>query len=333
MSTDDPEQPDRDGKLPDAKQWLTEHGFAEVAAQIAEIEAEWARAGKKTRRNWWDVLAGGPNGKPRLVAGRAFPVIEAARRRQGLARAAASPDAPNTIDTARPAAETLAPTAIVASTGASSTTAGGPKRDLAADSERPAPRRAFAAVAQRLGLRFTSPRRDDPGRTLRQLEREPEGSIIARGLNGKFDHVDAFVVGIRDVDQYSIDYLTALVFTSIPWWSRLLFDLRNILVKPLGLAHGRVAVSQDVAPSISFALGEKAIFFTVVDRSDREIVMAEDDKHLQFRVSVLTEERTLCLTTLVQYHSSLGQRYFTLIEPFHKLIVRSMLSRTAQRLA
>ena len=52
---------------------------------MAKIDAamrKWAREGRKTRRNWWDVLAGDRNGGPRTVLGIAFPVLEAARRRQ-----------------------------------------------------------------------------------------------------------------------------------------------------------------------------------------------------------------------------------------------------------
>lgn len=43
---------------------------------------KWATEGKTTRRNWWDILAGDPNGNPRRVNGIAFPVVPEARRRQ-----------------------------------------------------------------------------------------------------------------------------------------------------------------------------------------------------------------------------------------------------------
>jgi hypothetical protein len=68
----------------DARVWLREHGYAEVADQIDALIERWKRAGKKTRRNWWEVLAGGVNGKPRTVDGVAFPVLRAAQVRQGV---------------------------------------------------------------------------------------------------------------------------------------------------------------------------------------------------------------------------------------------------------
>jgi DNA adenine methylase len=52
-----------------------------VAEQIEAILRRWKRQGKRTRRNWWSVLAGNKDGKPRRVAGTLFPVIALARRR------------------------------------------------------------------------------------------------------------------------------------------------------------------------------------------------------------------------------------------------------------
>lgn len=67
-----------------AKDWLLENGYSDVARLIDEIESEWRVAGKQTRRNWWEVLSGDSNGKPRHVAGREFPVLRAAQARQGV---------------------------------------------------------------------------------------------------------------------------------------------------------------------------------------------------------------------------------------------------------
>lgn len=65
------------------RSWLIENGYPEVAEMINEIQAEWKISGKRTRRNWWDVLSGGKNGSPRTIYGRQFPVLQAAQVRQG----------------------------------------------------------------------------------------------------------------------------------------------------------------------------------------------------------------------------------------------------------
>ena len=78
----------------DARKWLESHGYWSVAAYIDFVEGQWALAGvrggrlagagARTRRDWWLILAGTPAGLPRVIGGVEFPVIAAARRRQGL---------------------------------------------------------------------------------------------------------------------------------------------------------------------------------------------------------------------------------------------------------
>lgn len=67
----------------DTRRWLRANGYGDIADMIDEIMNEWKAAGKKTRRNWWDVLAGHKNGNPSVREGRTFPVLRAARLRKG----------------------------------------------------------------------------------------------------------------------------------------------------------------------------------------------------------------------------------------------------------
>ncbi len=66
----------------DVRTWLRAHGHDDVLAKIDAAMRRWAREGRKTRRNWWDVLAGNAAGNPRRVLGVAFPVLAEARLRQ-----------------------------------------------------------------------------------------------------------------------------------------------------------------------------------------------------------------------------------------------------------
>ena len=63
--------------------WLKANGYTEVADQISAKKQKWADQGVKTRRNWWEVLAGDKNGNPRIIDGERFPVLAAAQKRQG----------------------------------------------------------------------------------------------------------------------------------------------------------------------------------------------------------------------------------------------------------
>jgi hypothetical protein len=66
----------------DARKWLRANGYQDVADQIDQVIAEWKIQGKATRRNWWEVLAGRPDGTPNTIAGRTFPVLRVAQLRE-----------------------------------------------------------------------------------------------------------------------------------------------------------------------------------------------------------------------------------------------------------
>lgn len=66
-----------------AREWLRANSYDSVADLIDEVIKEWRETGNGTRRNWWDILAGGKDGKPRTIAKRQFPVLRAAQLRQG----------------------------------------------------------------------------------------------------------------------------------------------------------------------------------------------------------------------------------------------------------
>ncbi len=65
------------------RRWLSNNGYHETVKKIDEIENKWKETGKHTRRNWWDILSGGKNGKPCIIYGYEFPVLQVAQIRQG----------------------------------------------------------------------------------------------------------------------------------------------------------------------------------------------------------------------------------------------------------
>jgi hypothetical protein len=75
----------------DARVWLRANGYDYIADQIDAVMTRWKVEGRRTRRNWWEILAGHINGQPRIAGGVTFPVLRAARNRQGL------PDIPDAI--------------------------------------------------------------------------------------------------------------------------------------------------------------------------------------------------------------------------------------------
>lgn len=66
----------------EARVWLRKNGYEDIADKIDSIMLSWKKQGKRTRRNWWDVLAGDKFGRSRTISGYEFPVLKVAQERQ-----------------------------------------------------------------------------------------------------------------------------------------------------------------------------------------------------------------------------------------------------------
>ncbi|MFT4183791.1 MAG: DUF2867 domain-containing protein [Rhizobium sp.] len=113
-----------------------------------------------------------------------------------------------------------------------------------------------------------------------------------------------------------------------PFWVRSLLRLRNALTAVFGLRSTEYPVA-DAAEMIGF--------FPVVSKSDNQVVLGFDDKHLDFRVVVDTRDgeasRLVAVTTLVKRKILLGKIYIFVITPFHRLIVATMLTNFGRRVS
>lgn len=67
------------------KAWLARNGYEDYVELINQVEAEWKAKGSKERKNWWLIMSGGVDGRPKKVCGRVFPVLAAFQERQGKA--------------------------------------------------------------------------------------------------------------------------------------------------------------------------------------------------------------------------------------------------------
>jgi hypothetical protein len=136
----------------------------------------------------------------------------------------------------------------------------------------------------------------------------------------------------------SVDAAVKAFFSSIPKVATGMLAIREYVAKQLGLktAGGREKVLQEVQ-SFKGNIGDKIALFEVWDRSDKEIVTGQRDKHLDFCLSFhltkANEEYILKLITLVQINSSLGKAYFFLVKPVHKMLMPIIVKRLCKRLA
>lgn len=141
------------------------------------------------------------------------------------------------------------------------------------------------------------------------------------------DFVDCFSIELgENGTALSIDDLARSMAKTPPKWVQYLLALRNLLVKPFGLRtefEGAQTQQDQCKP------GELINFFRIYYRDNNEILMGDDDKHLDYRVSVYRSPgrpNKLYAATWVHRHNWVGYTYLFLIKPFHKMIVRTMVT-------
>ena len=153
----------------------------------------------------------------------------------------------------------------------------------------------------------------------------PKNSIIEKSLPN-IDYADCFSCQFTSIRSIHLDSIVRFLLNSQTWWSKNLMKLRNILVKPFGLK-----TDSDVQPIINFSKGKMTGFFKVLEINEEEVHLLASDKHLEACLSIIMSKTNnhyeVSITTTVYFRNTLGHVYFFFIKPFHKLIVKSMLSR------
>ena len=185
-------------------------------------------------------------------------------------------------------------------------------------------------VAPSMRLCSAPASRRTPGKRA-DLVRPPAERAIADWFVGA-DLVDAYAIMLPDEAPHDIEALAREALEHPPAWFRVLLRLRDAVVSAGGVKSSR-RIRQDAESE-----GRATVaFFPVLARSERELVLGEDDRHLDFRASALVrvatdgETRELVMTTAVRCHNLPGRLYLMTIAPFHRLVVRRNLERLLAR--
>ena len=159
----------------------------------------------------------------------------------------------------------------------------------------------------------------------------PAQSTVAT-LYASTNLADAFAVRLPLGTSADPDVLWRFVMAQQPSWIGWLTNLRDAIVACFGLKTARHLATLSGEAGV-----ERIGFFRVYGKSETEIVLGEDDKHLDFRLSVLrtpdlspTLGGQLIVSTVVHCHNLLGRSYIGVIAPFHRLVVKASLRRAAR---
>jgi hypothetical protein len=142
------------------------------------------------------------------------------------------------------------------------------------------------------------------------------------------DLLDAFAMQIPFGAATDVRALGQAVLGRQPPWFKPLLSIRDGVVRHLGV--------QTSSAIRATADGRERIdFFPIISTHDDELILGEDDRHLDVRISLLVEKdvngsNRVVVTTAVRCHNRLGRAYLVAIGPFHRLAVKSYLRRAAR---
>lgn len=158
----------------------------------------------------------------------------------------------------------------------------------------------------------------------------PAESRIAPLFAGS-DLADSFAVTLPSTATRDVLALSRWALGHPAPWVSVLLSIRDLIVRPFGV---KTAGELRAAPRADNE--DRIDIFRIRSVSENEVIVGEDDRHLDFRASLLLRQRPdlqdeVILTTVVHCHNLLGRAYLAIILPFHRVIARTMLDNAARR--
>ncbi|MCI4669552.1 MAG: DUF2867 domain-containing protein [Bacteroidia bacterium] len=166
----------------------------------------------------------------------------------------------------------------------------------------------------------------------------PDPSLINSSLD-RINYEDSFAIELESELYIPLEKLLVEFFHSIPSWFHALFWLRNRIVSVFGLKTGsdKRSETENFMENYKGQPGESFSLFKTFGRTESELMVGEDDKHLDFRMSLFRTgsngSTQIEVATVVRFNNWLGKAYFVPVKFFHRLIVPIMLKNMANSLS
>ena len=157
----------------------------------------------------------------------------------------------------------------------------------------------------------------------------PSMSTLNRNANGSDQFHDCYQVPLARLELGMVDIFFA-VFGHKPLWIKLLLVARNVVAKRCGLETPTVA--EIMSPEIrkAYRVGDPIGPWPIFSISANELVAGRNNRHLDFRLSVLKqidgERGSVFVSTVCKVHNRYGKVYLWFVVPFHRRGMRLLMS-------
>lgn len=162
----------------------------------------------------------------------------------------------------------------------------------------------------------------------------PVDAMVPPPLLRRAAYTDAWRITLQR-PSLSPAALFLAVFGHRPNWLKTLFQLRNLLVRPFGLATSSRQQLDDEPDLTRCKAGDTLLGWTLYSLNEHELVIGRDNPHLDFRV-VIRKQASLTGTealfaTLCAPNNIAGRIYLHAVLPFHRPGFRWLLLRAVKR--
>ena len=139
---------------------------------------------------------------------------------------------------------------------------------------------------------------------------------------------DSYIAPSTHPDAKISDIFFA-IFGHLPFWLKALLISRNKIAALFGLEAPTISEIINSEVKASYTTGDKIGPWPIFTLTDRELVAGRDNKHLDFRLSILrTTDHGGCdvvVSTVCNTHNTFGKIYLFFIVPFHKWGVQRLI--------
>jgi hypothetical protein len=157
----------------------------------------------------------------------------------------------------------------------------------------------------------------------------PFASVLERRVVDAAYFRDSYRALLRHADASVIDIFFS-IFGHRPLWMKTPLIIRNKIASLCGLDAPTTA--EIIHPEIksSYQVGDKIGAWPIFSLSETELVAGRNNKHLDFRLSVLKvadgKSVSVVVSTICTVHNAFGKIYLFFIVPFHKWGVQRLIS-------
>jgi hypothetical protein len=157
----------------------------------------------------------------------------------------------------------------------------------------------------------------------------PTSSVLSRDLIRSAYFHDSYRVPLARPGLSIIEIFFAL-FGHTPLWMKALLIIRNAIARCFGLEAPTPAEILRPAVHATYSVGDKIGPWPIYFVGDDEIFAGRNNKHLDFRLSVLRvrddNAGSVVVSTICSVHNVFGKIYLFFIVPFHRTGVKSLMS-------